>query len=141
MPNSPSTRLVIFNIFWRSPCQVLRSAHHSSGGTGTTSSPLDHFSVSLSKQTDIVHAEGCQLDSCDIVRYTDQCCIGLKLQSESFTIEDLLMLPVSLRSDFTKELSVIHKTCRLSNQRTIIKQTTPPYRSSFSSIIKWAITS
>ena len=39
MPNSPFTRLVIFNIF----CQVLRSAHHSSGDTSPTSCPLDHF--------------------------------------------------------------------------------------------------
>ena len=93
MPNSPFTRLVIFNIFWRSPCQVLRSAHHSSGDTSPTSSSLDHFAVSLSKQTDIVHAEGPQLDSCNIVRYTDQCCIGLKSQSECFTIRDFLMLP------------------------------------------------
>ena len=93
MPNSPFTRLVILNIFWRSPCQVLRIAHHSSGDTSPTYSSLDHFAVSLSKQTDIVRAEGHQLDSCDIVRYTDQCCIGLKSQSESFTIRDLLMLP------------------------------------------------
>ena len=93
MPNSPFTRLVIFNIFWRSPCQVLRSAHHSSDDTSQTSSSLDHFAVSLSKETDVVHAERPQLDSCDIVRYTDQCCIGLKSQSESFTIRDLLMLP------------------------------------------------
>ena len=93
MPNSPFTRHVIFNIFWSSPCQVLRSAHHSSGDTSPTSSSLDHFAVSLSKQTDIVHAECPQLDSCDIVRYTDQCCIGLKSQNESFAIRDLLMLP------------------------------------------------
>ena len=62
--------------------EVLKRAHHSSGNTGPTSLPLDHAAVSLSKQTDIVHSEGCQLDSCDIVRYTDQCCIGLKGQSE-----------------------------------------------------------
>ena len=93
MPNSPFTRLVIFNIFWSIPWQVLRSAHHSSGDTSPTSSSLDHFAVSLSKQTDVVHVEGPQLDSCDIVRYTDQCCIGLKSQNESFTIRDLLMLP------------------------------------------------
>ena len=84
---------MILNIFWSSPWQILKRAHHSSGNTGPTSSSLDHSAVSLSKQTDIVHSEGCQLDSCDIVRYTDQCCIGLKGQSEFSTIGDLLMLP------------------------------------------------
>ena len=78
--------------------EVLKRAHHSSGNTGPTSSPLDHSAVSLSKPTDIVHSEGCQLDSCDIVRYTDQCCIGLKGQIESFTIRDLLMLPRAFKN-------------------------------------------
>ena len=91
--NHPFTRVMIFNIFWSSPWQILKRDHHSSGNTGPTSSSLDHSAVSLSKQTDIVHAEGCQIDSCDIVRYTDQCCIGLKGQSEFSTIGDLLMLP------------------------------------------------
>ena len=66
MPYHPFTRLTIFNIFWSSPWQILKRAHHSSGNSGPTSSPLDHTIVSLSKQTDIVHSEGCQLDSCDI---------------------------------------------------------------------------
>ena len=98
MPYHPFTRLMIFNIFWSSPWQILKRAHQSSGNTGPTSSPLDQSAVSLSKQTDIVHSEGCQLDSCDIVRYTDQCCIGLKGQSESFTIMDLLMLPRAFKN-------------------------------------------
>ena len=83
-----------FSIFF----EVLKRAHHSSGKTGPTSSPLDHSAVSLSKQTDIVHSEGCQIDSCDIVRYTDQCCIGLKGQSEFSTIGDLLMLPRAFKN-------------------------------------------
>ena len=98
MPYHPFTRLIIFNIFWSSPWQIWKRAHHSSGKTGPTSSPLDHSAVSLSKQTDIVHSEGCQLDSCDIVRYTDQCCIGLKGQSEFSTIGDLLMLPRAFKN-------------------------------------------
>ena len=92
------TWLMIFNIFWSSPWQILKRAHHSSGNGGQTSSPLDHSAVSLSKQTDIVHSEGCQLHSCDIVRYTDQCCIGLKGQSEFSTIGDLLMLPRAFKN-------------------------------------------
>ena len=83
-----------FSIFF----EVLKRAHHSSGNTGPTSSPLDHSAVSLSKQTDIVHSQGCQLDSCDIARYTDQCCIGLKGQSEFSTIGDLLMLPRAFKN-------------------------------------------
>ena len=98
MPYHPFTRLMIFNIFWSSPCQILKRAHHSSSNTGPTSSPMDHSAVSLSKQTDIVHSEGCQIDSCDIVRYTDQCCIGLKGQSEFSTIGDLLMLPRAFKN-------------------------------------------
>ena len=98
MPYHPFTRLMIFNIFWSSPWQILKRAHHSSSNTGPTSSPLDHSAVSLSKQTDIVHSEGCQIDSCDIVRYTDQCCIGLKGQSEFSTIGDLLMLPRAFKN-------------------------------------------
>ena len=98
MPYHSFTRLMIFNIFWSSLWQILKRAHHSSSNTGTTSSPLDHSAVSLSKQTDIVHSEGCQIDSCDIVRYTDQCCIGLKGQSEFSTIGDLLMLPKAFKN-------------------------------------------
>ena len=93
---SPGSWFSIF--FWSSPCQILKRAHHSSGNTGPTSSPLDHSAVSLSKQTDIVHSEGCQLDSCDIARYTDLCCIGLKGQSEFSTIGDLLMLPNAFKN-------------------------------------------
>ena len=98
MSYHPFTRLMIFNIFWSSPWQILKRTHHSSSNTGPTSSPLDHSAVSLSKQTDIAHSEGCQLDSCDIVRYTDQCCIGLKGQSEFSTIGDLLMLPRAFKN-------------------------------------------
>ena len=72
MPNHPCTKNDFQYFPGHSPWQILRSADHSSDGTGPTSSPPDHFAVSLSKQTDIVHAEGPQLDSCDIVRYTDQ---------------------------------------------------------------------
>ena len=98
MPYHPFTRLMIFNIFWSSSLQILKREHHSSGNTGPTSSPLDHSAVSLSKQTDIVHSEGCQLDSCDIVRYTDQCCIALRGQSEFSIIGDLLMLPRAFKN-------------------------------------------
>ena len=71
MPNHPFTMLQYF--LSHSPCQILRSAHHS----------------------DILHAEGSQSDSRDIVRHKDQCCIGRKWQNESFTIGDLLMLLVN----------------------------------------------
>ena len=89
--HSPGSRFQYF--LWRISWLILGNAHHSSGDTCPKSSPLDHTAVSLSKQTDIVHAEVSQLDSWDIVRYMDQCCNGLKWQSESFTIEDFLMLP------------------------------------------------
>ena len=124
MPYHPFTRVMIFNIFWSSPWQILKRAHHSSGNTGPTSSPLDHSAVSLSKQTDIVHSEGCQLDSCDIVRYTDQCCIGLKRQSEFSTIGDRLMLPriEPITKGLQKLRSLTH--CNGTSRSSLISSTT-----------------
>ena len=94
MPYHHLTRLLIFNIFWsieKSPSLIWQYWPNLLP-TGSL------CSLTVKTNWYCSFRRICQLDSCDIVRYTDQCCIGLKGQSEFSTIGDLLMLPRAFKN-------------------------------------------
>ena len=93
MPYHPFTMLLIFNIFWsieKSP-SVIWQHWPNLLPTGSL--------CSLTVQTNwYCSFRRMSINSCDIVRYTDQCWIWLKGQSEFSTIGDLLMLPRAFKN-------------------------------------------